>query len=148
MQQQHQSQDTTLLQEVYHSAAVGERGVGLMLEKSRDGGMSAKLSGFKQQYGNIKKDAADRLSAHGHQPHDPGTLETASQWFGVQLGTLADQSPSRMAEMLIEGSTKNMVDSIQDIKRNHQAKHSTRELAGRLVSLENDSLSAMKTYLS
>ena len=145
---QQQTQDANLLQQVYHTAAAGERGTELMLEKSRDGGLSAKLNDFKQEYSSIKKDAADQLFAYGEQPQDPSAMETAAQWMGVQVGTLTDKSPSRMAEMLIEGSVKSMIGSIQDIKRNHQAQQPTRELAGRLVSLENDSLTAMKTYLS
>jgi len=145
---QQQTQDVTLLQEVYHNASMGERGSKLMLDKSKDAGLSAKLSEFSDAYSNIKREAADRISTYGQAPKQSSALEDAAQWMGVQLGTLIDQSPSRMAEMLIQGSAKSMIKSIEDIKRNHDTEKRTRELAGRLVSLENDSLAAMKTYLS
>jgi len=145
---QQQTQDVTLLQEVYHSASMGERGSKLMLTKSKDGGLSAKLSEFSDAYANIKQEASDQLATYGQAPIQSGALENTAQWMGVQLGTLIDQSPSRMAEMLIQGSAKSMIKSIENIKRNHDTEKRTRELAGRLVSLENDSLAAMKTYLS
>ena len=143
-----QNQDITLLQKVYHNASMGERAARLMLEKSQGSGMSAKLSELTQQYDGIKQEAARELLSYGEAPAQPGTVESAAQWMGVQLGTLVDKSPAHMAEMLIMGSTKNMVDSIGDIRQNHGADTRARQLAGRLVRVETDSLDAMKTYLS
>ena len=145
---QQQNQDAALLEQVYHSAEMGERGTQLLIKKSEDGSLSSKLGEFRDEYANIKKDAADMLTACGQPPKKATALETTAQWMGVQLSTLADQSPARMAEMLITGSAKNMIKSIEDIKRNHEAQHQTRKLAGRLVALEQDSLNAMKTYLN
>ncbi|MCL2856424.1 MAG: hypothetical protein FWE19_01690 [Oscillospiraceae bacterium] len=145
---QQQNQDATLLEQVYHSAEMGERGTELLIKKSKDGGLSSKLGEFRDEYASIKKDAADQLSAHGKAPKKASTLETSAQWMGVQLSTLADQSPARMAEMLVTGSAKNIIKGIEDIKQNHEAQHQTRKLAGRLVALENDSFNAMKTYLN
>ena len=140
--------DTTLLQEVYHSAYMGERGTQLMLGKSKDGGLSAKLSELGEEYAAIREQAAEKLTSYGQQPKDSSAIENTAQWLGVQIGTLTDSSPSRMAEMMISGSADMMIDSIEDIKRNHQAQHHTRQLAGRLVKLETDSFNTMKTYLS
>ena len=145
---QQQNQDATLLEQVYHSAEMGERGTQLLIKKSKDGSLSSKLGEFRDEYASIKKDAADQLSAHGQVPREATTLETTAQWMGVQLSTLADQSPSRMAEMLITGSAKNMIKGIEDIKQNQQAGHQTRKLAGQLVALEHDCLNNMKTYLN
>ena len=145
---QRQSQDAALLQEVYHSACMGERGMEIMLEKSKDGGLSEQLDEFLEEYKEIKQEAAEQLFARGEQPEDPSAMQNTAQWMGVQLGTLTDKSPSRMAEMLIEGSAQNMIKSIEDIKRGYNTQSDTRTLAARLVSLENNSLSAMKTYLS
>jgi hypothetical protein len=127
---------------------MGERGMSLMLEKAKDSGLSSKLVDFLDEYASIRKEAADQLTAYGHTPRDATALEATAQWMGVQIGTLADKSPSRMAEMLITGSAKNIINGIEDIKRNQKAQQYTRNLAGRLVSLEHDSLAAMKTYLS
>ena len=145
---QQQSQDATLLEQVYHSADMGERGTQLLMKKSKDGSLSSKLGGFRDEYASIKKDAADQLSAQGQAPKKASALETGAQWMGVQLSTLTDQSPARMAEMLVTGSAKNMVSDIQNIKRSHEARHETRKLAGRLVALEDECLSDMKTYLN
>ena len=145
---QQQNHDDALLEQVYHSAEMGERGTQLLIKKSESSPLSAKLSEFRDEYAGIKKEAADRLFAYGQTPKEATAIETAAQWMGVQLSTLADQSPARMAEMLITGSAKNMIKGIEDIKQNHQAQHQTRKLAGRLVALENDSLNTMKTYLN
>jgi len=145
---QQQNQNTNLLEQVYHSAQMGERGTELMIEKSNIGSLSAKLGEFRDEYANIKKDAADQLSAYGQTPKEATNLETTAQWMGVQLSTLADQSPSRLAEVIITGNAKNMIKDIENIKQNHQAQHETRKLAGRLVALENDSFNTMKTYLN
>jgi len=143
-----QNQDITLLQKVYHNASMGERAARLMLEKSGGSGMSAKLSELAGQYASVRQEAAQELSTFGEIPAQPGPAESAVQWMGVQLGALVDKSPSHMAQMLIMGSTRNMVDSIGDIKQNHGANTRARQLAGRLVRVETDSLAAMKTYLS
>jgi len=143
-----ETQDTALLQEVYQNASIGERGTRLMLEKSKDGGLSAKLSGFADEYTTIRQEAADQLSGYGEAPRQPTALENSAQWLGIQLETLVDKTPAHMAEMLMEGNTQNMIKDIESIKRNHNTRQQTRELAGRLVRLENDSFNAMKTYLS
>ena len=146
--QMQQNQDTDLLQDVYRGASIGERGARLMLEKSRDGGLSAKLSGFADEYTTIKQEAANQLSSYGEAPRQTTALENSAQWLGIQLETLADKTPAHMAEMLMTGNTQSMIRDIESIKRNHNTKQQTRELAGRLVRLENDSFNAMKTYLS
>ena len=145
---QQQNQDATLLEQVYHSAQMGERGTELLIKKSKIGSLSSKLGQFRDEYTSIKKDAAEQLFAYGQTPKEATALETGAQWMGVQLSTLTDQSPSRMAEMIITGSAKNMIKDIESIKQNHEAQHETRKLAGRLVALENDSLNTMKTYLN
>lgn len=145
---QQQDAQTTLLEEVYQSAAMGERGAELMLGKSQDNSMTAKLSEFRSEYASIKEEAAERLAHSGKQPKEIGPAKTTAQWMGVQLGTLTDKSSARMAEVLIEGSTKKLIKNIEDIKHNPQASHETRKLAGRLVKLEDDSLTAMRTYLN
>ena len=145
---QQQNHDAALLEQVYHGAQMGERGTELLIEKSKTGSLSSKLGEFRDEYADIKKEAAEQLFAYGQTPKEATALETTAQWMGVQLSTLADQSPSRLAEMIITGSAKSMIKDIESIKRNHQAGHQTRKLAGRLVALENDSLNTMKTYLN
>ena len=143
-----QNQNIDLLQEVYHSASMGERAAKLLLEKSMGGALNEKLSEFIEQYCTVKQDVAVELSAYGQTPQPAGAVENVAQWMGVQLGTLTDKSPSQMARMLIEGSTRSMVDSIVDIKHHPGADARARQLAGRLVRIETDSIDAMKTYLS
>jgi len=146
--QQQQNHDTALLQKVYHSASIGERATRIIHEKSQGSGMSAKLDEFIHEYAAIKQEAAHQLSAHGEAPKEPGALENTVQWMGVQLGTLMDKTPSHMAGMLMQDSTKEMIKSIEDIKQNYNTDTNVRKLAGRLVRVENDSLDAMKTFLS
>ena len=145
---QQQNHDAALLEQVYHSAEMGERGTQLLIKKSESSPLSAKLSEFRDEYAGIRKEAADRLFAYGQTPKEATALETAAQWMGVQLSTLTDQSPARMAEMLIKGSAKNMIKNIEDIRQNYEADNHTRTLAGQLVALENDCLGAMKSYLN
>jgi len=143
-----QNQDTTLLEQVYHSADMGERGTSLLMKKSKEAKLSSKLGEFRDEYAEIKSEAAERLFATGQPPRQATTLEATAQWMGVQLSTLADQSPSRMAEMLITGSTRKMIKGIGEIRQHPDAKRETRMLAGRLVALEDDTLNTMRTYLN
>ncbi|MCL2579400.1 MAG: hypothetical protein FWE32_05150 [Oscillospiraceae bacterium] len=145
---EHNHQDTDLLQEVFKGASIGERGAGLMLEKARDGGLSAKLTDYMREYMTIKQEAAQQLADHGQTPTPPGMTERHAQWLGIQLETLMDKTPAHMAEIRMEDNVKNLIKDIEAIKRNHDTSQPTRELAGRLVRLENDSFNAMKTYLS
>lgn len=142
------SQDVSMLNNIYQNASMGIRGTQLLMEKTDDPQFSNTLHKFLVDYTKIKEQAADGLSNYQELPRDSGMMENAALWMGVQFNTLLDKTASHMAEMLIQGSTMDIIDSTKTLNTHKEISPQTKNLAESLIKIEKDNVQAMKEYLS
>lgn len=143
----HTDESVSMLNKIYRDASMGVQGSELLINKTEDSEFAGKLHKYCERYNDIKNEAAELLSAQDVVPEDAKTMEKAGLWMGVQMNTLIDKTSSHMAEMLIEGSTMGIIESVKNKNMHPEADKKCVSLENKLMAIQHDQIDDMKQYL-
>lgn len=142
------SENTQLLDLIYQNAKMGETTLPLVIGKVSRPDLRAVLSGQLVEYCTICDEAKDALHQAGRKPETPPSAKSAAAGTALRLNALTGQSPSKVAEVMIRGST---MGTIEMAKRIHQyqftAAPETLQLANRLLAAEEGNIEQLKAFL-
>ena len=68
-------------------------------------------------------------------------------WGGIQMNTLLNASTSHLADMMIQGNTKGIVDLMKAVKSNQSVQKEYYEIAQELMDFEEKNIEKLKAYL-
>jgi len=137
-----------LLSHVYQTAEMGQDGITSVLKRSRDPSLNQALERQKREYHDLQASAGDMLRARGIQPDGVGAVAKLSSGMMSAMKTMMDHSSTKIAEMMIQGST---MGAVQMTRRLHQltgrADPALVELGQRLLRTEEQNIQEMKRFL-
>ena len=139
--------DNELLQHVYQTAQMGSQGILDVLDHTQDGALRQALHAQMSEYDQLARHSQRLLHAHGEQPKEIGMMAKVSSELMTAFKTLTDHSPSKIAEMMIQGNTMGITKSIQCINTYTGTDPDVRQLANRLLQTEQANVEQMKKYL-
>ena len=68
-------------------------------------------------------------------------------WGGIQMNTLLNASTSHLADMMIQGNTKGIVELMKAVKSNQSVQKEYYEIAQELMDFEEKNIEKLKAYL-
>lgn len=142
------AESINMLHGIYQSASMGVEASRLLISKTENQQFSEKLRSYSDRYKEIKEEAAELLAQRREFPREPASSDKAGLWMGVQMNTLTDQSPSHLAEMLIQGSTMGIIKEVKHKNTHPQADHQCYELEDKYLSLQQEHIDDMKQFLN
>ncbi|MEG2596330.1 MAG: hypothetical protein RR989_07595, partial [Ruthenibacterium sp.] len=110
-----------LLNEIAKNTAMGKAAVEHLLKISEDAALCHHLHKQLALYEDLGKRAAAMLAVEGAMPKEQGALTKASAQVGITMQTIADKSPRKLAEMLIEGSHMGATEITEALRDNKGA---------------------------
>ena len=135
-------QNNLLLTEILHGAQAGLQAAQKVLEQAVTPGLRRELQNQSQQFKEIAEQASHSLA----EP-SPANAAGAQAWEAVQSGDLAGLSESRMAELLINGSSMGIIELTKKLGDYADAEPVTKGLCKRLINSEEIQIDRMKGYL-
>ncbi len=117
-------------------------------ESSADGEARARAAAaawLREQIASIRKEADGKLRQRGIAPEGIGPMAKLSSRMMSGLKTMTNQSPSHIAEMMIEGNTMGMTKSIQHL-HDYREDGEVRALANQLLKTEENNIRQMKQF--
>ena len=135
-------QNSLLLEEILRGAQACLQAAQKVLGQAVSPGMRRDLQNQSQQFQEIAKQAS--LSLSGIPP--AGAAGT-QPWGAVQSGDLSGLTESRMAELLINGSSMGIVELTKKLGDYVDAEPVTKGLCKRLINSEEIQIDRMKGYL-
>ncbi len=149
MQQNAQcDRNTEFLNKVYKNSKAGSESISYLKDKIDDQNLLSDLQYQHMEYQDIQNRATVELSKCGAVPKEQGPMAQISMWSGVQLNTIMDKSPDKIAEMMMQGSTMGIIDMVRTIKQFPDAPPASKKIGEDLIKLEENSMQKMKQYLS
>ena len=135
-----------LLQYIYKTADMGCEGINAV-EKHAEEKMLAELKRERSEYEHIRGEADSLIRKKGDTPAGAGTMAKLSTEM-MSAGQMAmDDSRSRIAEMMIQGTTMGIVKTIRHLKDYEGSEDSARKLGQRLLTTQEKNVETMKAYL-
>lgn len=136
-----------LLAGIYELSKTGIEAVETVLPKVEQSALKNELT---EQYGDYCKAASDTEQAllqNGVIPKDLGVLQKAGMWSSIQLHTLNDVSSDHIAELMINGTTKGIIDLTKHIGACKNADKDIIHYAQGFISKEQKHIDNLKVFL-
>lgn len=136
-----------LLSHVYQTAEMGQDGIKSVLKYAKDPKLSRTLNRQMSEYRNIQNSAGNMLQARGVQPDGVGAMAKMSSEMMSAMKTMMDHSATKIAEMMIQGSTMGVTKSLRTIRDCKLKDERVRDLADKLLKTEQSNIEEMKQFL-
>jgi hypothetical protein len=139
--------DEELLGELSRTAAMGIEAMEIVIPKSSDDALRGKLERQEKSYRRLAERARALMEQKGLRPQAESPLQKAMLWGSVQMTTLADTSPSHLAELTINGTTMGIVSLTKSLHDLPHADGKARSLAEEFLSAQQQTVEELKAFL-
>lgn len=141
------SEEVEFLNYIYKNAKMGIVGIDSVLTKATDEKFEKLLIKQKDEYDSICKEAYDILKKYGKEYEDVSALAKISTNIMSEMSLLKDDSIQNIAKMMVEGTTKGVVEIIEKLNAYNNTDVEITVLADRLKSMLENNIDELKKYL-
>lgn len=110
-------------------------------------GLKRQIKAQHREYSCINKEAGKLLHKNGYEARGVSPVQKMSTSMMIKMKTYKDNSPSHIAEMMIQGSNMGIVDANKKLHEYKDAERDVRGLMGRLLKFEENNVQRLKEYL-
>ena len=138
-----------LLSKLHKNMNMGKDSTLDLLEKVRDPQLKSDMTQQLNGYEGFLNKINEHLQATGEQAKAESLLTKMSTKVGTTFNTLMDDSPSPIADMMIQGSTMGMTDTTKLLRdyESTDASEATLSLARAIIKFEEENIERMKKHL-
>lgn len=136
-----------LLNYIYQNSQMGLDTISHLLEITDDAEYKEVLKSQYNEYNKMFQETKDKLSAYNKEGKDINFYQKASADVMINLKTLTDKSPSHISEMMIQGSTMGVIESIKKLKEYKDADSEIIDIGRKLLAFEEANIEQCKKYL-
>lgn len=139
--------ETELLLHVYQTAEMGRDGIRSVLPYSNEPAMTQALRRQEREYRLLQEEAAQLLRERQVEPESIGVVAKVSAEVMSGIKTMLDHSATKLAELMIQGSTMGVTKSLRTLRDCQFRDESVRALGERLLQTEQANIEEMKKFL-
>lgn len=139
--------DIEMLNTICENAEMGRDGISHLAAMSSDAAFKGLLETQQNEYQKNYDDASKLLGKLGQVPKHANRVAKASSFIGSKVRTLTDTSPSKLAELMIEGSTMGITKLTKEFNQYGGDQQEIKDLALRHLLAEQTNIDQMKQYL-
>lgn len=141
------NENVEMLNYIYQNAEMGRSTIEQILKEVRDLEFRDILKEQLKDYEYVSNRCDSLLNNEGKLPKGIDVMPKIMSYFKIKMDTLKDDTSSHIAEMMINGSTMGVTDITRNLNKYNDVENSTKDLASRLLKIEQDNIEALKPYL-
>ena len=135
------------LKKIYKNSKTGTEAISYLKDKIEDKNLLEDIMTQNGEYEEIKAHAETELSKLGEVPKEECPVSKITMWTGVELNTMISKNPDKIAEMMMQGSTRGVIDMARTLKEYDCVDEKYLKLGEELIALEERSFERMKKFL-
>ena len=138
-----------MLEELIKNLAMGKQSLMNILPKTKSTALKDELTEQLDDYGKFCDEAKALLDSAGGEPKSENVFSKLGAKIGIEMNTLMDPSDEHVAQMVIEGATMGITQTIRLVREyeNTSCSEEALSLARRTVSYQEKTVEDMKKYL-
>jgi len=138
-----------MLEELAKSLAMGKQSINNVLPKAKDTKLTDELTAQLEKYSKFCEEATDMIKSVGGEVKSESMMTKISAKLGIEMNTLMDSTDEHIAQMVIEGTTMGITDTIRLVRdyENSNCSEEALSLARRVVSFQEESVENVKKFL-
>jgi len=142
------SENSQMLEYIFKGAEMGHDSITQLMRESSDSEFRSALDSQREEYHRIMEQAEELMIKHGGQtPKGIGVMQRMSSQAMTTMKTLTDNSTSKLAEMMIQGSTMGVTKMMRYISDMPNIDSDISQLSQKLLHTEQSNIEQMKSYL-
>lgn len=139
--------DQEILKEVQKNADMAIHAIDTISEKVHNEELMQELSKEKLLYSVIQNKATDRLQSERAEGYHKSTIQDMMLKGSIQMNTLTNCSSSRIAELMIQGSSRGITNMWRSMNHHQNSGNTSMEVAKELVDFEQKAIGRLKKFL-
>ncbi|NLC87831.1 MAG: hypothetical protein GX682_03540 [Clostridiaceae bacterium] len=137
-----------ILDEVNKGATMGMDAISYVSQKVTNSNFKEVLDVEYNKYKDISNRVNDLYSDYSSkEPHETNTMNKMMTWYGIQMKTMADDSTSKLSELLMQGTNMGIIEGRRLINQNDDIAPSVKNILNDFVVMQEDSAETLKKYL-
>lgn len=139
--------ETEMLLHIYQTAEMGRDGIYSVLKYSNEPALTEALKRQEREYQKLQEEAERLMKERDVEPESIGVMAKMSSEVMSAMKTMVDHSATKIAEMMIQGSTMGVTKSLRTIRDCDFRDEQVRALADKLLKTERANIEEMKKFL-
>ena len=141
------SENRQMLEYIYKGAEMGHEEISQLMRESDDVGFLRTLDSQRDEYRQVMDEAQRLMHERGGQTKGIGAMQKMSSQAVTSMKTLTDNSSSKLAEMMIQGSTMGVTKMTRYIGELREIDGEVSSLSRKLLDTEENNIEQMKKFL-
>lgn len=106
-----ENQNLNILDEVNKGATMGMDAISFVSDKVVDSKFKGVLDTEYNKYKKISQRVNDLYDNYSDkEPHETNAMNKMMTWYGIQMKTMADDSTSKISELLMQGTNMGIIE--------------------------------------
>ncbi len=140
--------EINVLDELNKGACMGRDAIHFVMEKVEDNALKQELTRQYDKYSEI----SDRISklypeyTTKKEPHETNAMNKVMTWYGIEMKTIFDQSTSKIAELLMQGTNMGIIEGRRLLNQKDTDKE-VHKILQEYVAMQEDAVEKLKQFL-
>ena len=103
--------EINVLDELCKGACMGKDAIHFILDKVKDDALKDELNNQYKHYDLIYNKIKELYPEYSEkEPHETNAMNKVMTWYGIEMKTFADDSTSKIAELLLQGTNMGIIE--------------------------------------
>lgn len=126
---------------------MGMDAIHFILDKVEDEQLKQVLNNQYKKYENVSNQICKLYPKYSDkEPHETNAVNKVLTWYGVEMKTLMDNSSSKIAELLLQGTNMGIIEG-RKILNNKELDSKVHKIAQEYVDMQEDAVEKLKGFL-
>ncbi len=144
-----ENNNLNVLDEVNKGATMGMDAISMINEKTHDAKLKETLQVEFNKYNKISERVNNLYSQFTTEkkPHETNKMNKMMTWYGIQMKTITDDTPSKLSELLMQGTNMGIIEGRRLLNHNQRIDDNVKNILNDFVSMQEDSVETLKKFL-
>ena len=139
--------EVNVLDELNKGACMGRDAIHFILDKVEDNNLKQELNTQYEKYNSISNKICELYPEYSEKkPHETNAMNKAMTWYGIEMRTLMDNSTSKIAELLLQGTNIGIIEG-RRLLNHKQTDPEVSKLVQEYVDMQEDAVEKLKQFL-
>ena len=139
--------EVNVLDELNKGACMGRDAIHFILDKVEDKELKKELNNQYEKYKSISDRICKIYDNYSEKtPHETNMMNKALTWYGIEMKTLMDDSTSKIAELLLQGTNMGIIEG-RKLLNNKDTDEEVNKLVEEYVDMQEDAVEKLKKFL-
>ena len=139
--------EINVLDELNKGACMGQDAIHFIMDKVEEKQLKKVLEKQYKKYNEITDKISKLYPEYStKKPHETNAMNKAMTWYGIEMKTMMDDTTSKLAELLMQGTNMGIIEGRRLLNHKH-TDEKVNELVSEYVNMQENAVENLKHFL-